>query len=192
LITTLQHHAIMSASFESELMATIRQQRTLQATVTAFLNDDRISRQSFIKKHKKEVSELQTQIVNLNIELTRERVTDEAIEVIFTMLSNQLEDLVRDHVEDKEMEIDELRAEILRLDDELSLERDAHERTKQSADELQALTKSINDKMEIIIDQTKSQSPKGFRVQIKKAQRKIKAVLRLNKQTSDETTVPIV
>jgi hypothetical protein len=36
LTTTIQHHAIMSASFESELMATIRQQRNLQATVTAF------------------------------------------------------------------------------------------------------------------------------------------------------------
>lgn len=108
-------------------------------------------------------------------------MTDEALEVIFTMLSNQLEDLVRNHVEDKEMEIDELRAGILRLEGEASQERDAHERIKKSVDGLHTLTKAVDDKMEVIIDQTKSQSPKRFREQIKKARRKVKGMLRLNK-----------
>jgi hypothetical protein len=100
--------------------------------------------------------------------------------------------LVRDHVEERDKKIDELSAEIYRLDDELSLERCAHERFKKSVHELHTLTKAVDDKMEVIIDQTKSQSPKGFREQIKKAQRKVKIMPRLNKQTSDEFSTPTV
>lgn len=87
---------------------------------------------------------------------------------------------------------EELRAQIINLKDELRLERYAHERTKQSVGELRALIKSINDKMEVIVDQFKSKSSKRIQEKISKAKRKIKVMLWLNKQTSNKTTVPII
>lgn len=90
-------------------------------------------------------------------------------------------------VDEDKKELSGLQAEISCLKNELSHERSAHKVTKQSLHKLETLIESLDKKIQVIIDQSRTQA--SIRVRIAKARYKLKAMLCLPRQASDKNNV---